>query len=74
MAYYNKNSFLKNARNMSFYTGLNYSNLPAVPSSSTDSKFLITQKYANRPDLLAHDKFGSWESRKGYSTWKLTEV
>ena len=61
MAYYNKNSFLKNARNMSFYTGLNYSNLPAVPSSSTDSKFLITQKYANRPDLLAHDKFGSSE-------------
>ena len=54
-------SFLKNARNMSFYTGLNYSNLPAVPSSSTDSKFLITQKYANRPDLLAHDKFGSSE-------------
>ncbi len=21
-----------------------------------------------------HDKFGSWESRKGYSTWNLTEV
>ena len=31
MAIYNKNSFLKNAKNMSFYTGLNYLNLPAIP-------------------------------------------
>jgi hypothetical protein len=61
MALYSKNSFLKKAKNMSFYTGLNYANLPAVPSSTTDSQFLITKKYANRPDLLAHDKFGSSE-------------
>ena len=61
MAVYSNNSFLKDARNMSFYTGLNYTNLPAVPSSTTDQNFLITQKYANRPDLLAHDKFGSSE-------------
>ena len=61
MAVYSKNSFLKDARNMSFYTGLNYTNLPVVSSSTTDQNFLITQKYANRPDLLAHDKFGSSE-------------
>lgn len=61
MAVYNKNSFLKDAQNMSFYTGLNYMNLPAVESSVNDQKFLITKKYANRPDLLAFDKFGSPE-------------
>lgn len=58
---YNRNSFLKNALNMSFYTGLNYLNLPAISKSVTDSKFLITSKYANRPDLLANDKFGTPE-------------
>ena len=61
MAIYNKNSFLKDARNMSFYTGLNYINLPAVPSAVSDQKFVITKKYASRPDLLAHDKFGTSE-------------
>ena len=61
MAVYSNNSFLKDARNMSFYTGLNYTNLPAVHSSITDQNFLITKKYANRPDLLAHDKFGASE-------------
>lgn len=61
MAVYNKNSFLKDAQNMSFYTGLNYMNLPAVAPSVNDQKFLITKKYANRPDLLAFDKFGSAE-------------
>jgi len=61
MAQYNKNSFLKNASNMSFYTGLNYMNLPAIEKSVTDEKFLITKKYANRPDLLANDKFGTPE-------------
>ena len=48
MAIYNKNSFLKNAKNMSFYTGLNYMNLPAIKGSTSDTKFLITKKYANR--------------------------
>jgi|TARA_B100001093_G_scaffold336749_1_gene321597 hypothetical protein len=61
MAVYNKNSFLKNAQNKAFYTGLNYKNLPGIPASLTDKEFLITKKYANRPDLLAHDKFGSAE-------------
>ncbi len=61
MPVYNKNSFLKSARNMSFYTGLNYMNLPKVESSTSDTQFLITKKYANRPDLLANDKFGSPE-------------
>ena len=61
MAVYNKNSFLKNADNMSFYTGLNYMNLPAIEQSVTDEKFLITKKYANRPDLVANDKVGTSE-------------
>ena len=61
MAIYNKNSFLKNAKNMSFYTGLNYMNLPAIKGSTSDTKFVITKKYANRPDLLANDQFGSPE-------------
>lgn len=61
MATYNKNSFMKNAQNKAFYTGLNYKNLPQVPASLSDKEFLITKKYANRPDLLASDKFGSPE-------------
>ncbi len=61
MAVYNKNSFLKNATNMSFYTGLNYMNLPAISTSVSDERFLITKKYSNRPDLLAYDKFGNSE-------------
>ena len=44
MAVYNKNSFLKNAQNKAFYTGLNYKNLPGIPASLTDKEFLITKK------------------------------
>ena len=57
MAQYNKNSFLKNASNMYFYTGLNYMNLPTIEKSVTDEKFLITKKYANKPDYFANNKF-----------------
>ena len=36
MAVDNKNSFLKNAENKAFYTGLNYKNLPGIPASLSD--------------------------------------
>ena len=30
---YSKNSFLRQAKNKSFYTGLNYDNLPKIPAT-----------------------------------------
>ena len=41
---YSKNSFLKNAPNKSFYTGLNYANLPKIPESISDTTMVLTEK------------------------------
>tara|TARA_Y100001937_G_scaffold62670_1_gene85995 strand:+ start:438 stop:740 length:303 start_codon:yes stop_codon:yes gene_type:complete len=58
---YSKNSFLRNAPNKSFYTGLNYANLPKIPESISDTSFRITEKYNMRPDLLAYDLYENVE-------------
>jgi hypothetical protein len=58
---YSKNSFLANAPTKSFYTGLNYANLPRVTASVADATFTLTSKYNMRPDLLAHDLYDNVE-------------
>ena len=58
---YSKNSFLRQAPNKSFYTGLNYDNLPRVRASISDTTMVISEKYNMRPDLLAYDLYGNVE-------------
>ena len=58
---YSKNSFLRQAKNKSFYTGLNYDNLPKIPATISDTTMVITEKYNMRPDLLAYDLYGNVE-------------
>ena len=58
---YSKNSFLGSAPNKSFYTGLNYSNLPTVRKSLTDTTIVLEEKYSMRPDLLAYDLYDNVE-------------
>jgi hypothetical protein len=56
---YSKTSFLANASEGSFYTGLNYSKLPKIKKSVLDKSFIITEKYNKRPDLLSYDTYGT---------------
>lgn len=58
---YSKKSFLKNAPNKSFYTGLNYANLPRIQSSILDRTIVLQEKYNMRPDLLAYDLYENVE-------------
>ena len=56
---YSKNSFLKNAPNKSFYTGLNYNKLPVIKESISATTITLSEKYNMRPDLLSYDLYGS---------------
>ena len=58
---YSKNSFLRQAKNKSFYTGLNYDNLPRIRPSINDTTMVLSEKYNMRPDLLAYDLYGDVE-------------
>ena len=58
---YSKNSFLANAPTMSFYTGLNFNNLPVIVPSISDTTVTLTEKYHMRPDLLANDLYDNVE-------------
>ena len=58
---YSKNSFLSSATTKSFYTGLNYSNLPVIRPSISDTTIILTEKYNMRPDLLANDLYENVE-------------
>ena len=58
---YSKNSFLRQASNKSFYTGLNYDNLPKIKARIDDTTMVLTDKYNMRPDLLAYDMYGNVE-------------
>jgi hypothetical protein len=58
---YSKNSFLNSAPNKSFYTGLNYANLPRIKESITDKTVILQEKYSMRPDLLAYDLYNNVE-------------
>jgi hypothetical protein len=58
---YSTNSFLSSAKTKSFYTGLNYNNLPKITPSIADTTVTLTEKYNMRPDLLAHDLYNNVE-------------
>ena len=64
---YSKNSFLASAPSMSFYTGLNFSNLPVITPSIEDTTVTLTEKYNMRPDLLANELYNNVEFRWVFS-------
>jgi hypothetical protein len=55
---YKKDSFLRNA-NFLDDTFLDVNNLPSFPESVNDERYVINAMYDERPDLLAHDIYGS---------------
>jgi hypothetical protein len=55
---YNKDSFLKFAGFIDD-TFLDINSLPSLPSNVDDEAYIINAKYAERPDLLAFDLYGS---------------
>ena len=56
-SFHSNDSFLRNAKVNDFSLDLNQ--LPSVPKSISDDTYTIESKYANRPDLLAYDRYGS---------------
>jgi hypothetical protein len=56
-SFHNDQSFLRKAGTRKFFLDIN--NLPKIPKSISDRLYVIESKYENRPDLLAHDLFGS---------------
>tara|TARA_Y100000385_G_scaffold224890_1_gene235202 strand:+ start:1615 stop:1911 length:297 start_codon:yes stop_codon:yes gene_type:complete len=56
-SFHNDQSFLRKAGTRKFFLDIN--NLPKIPKSISDRLYTIESKYENRPDLLAHDLFGS---------------
>ena len=57
-ATYKKDSFLRNAGFLDD-TFLDINNLPSLPENVNDEKYVINAMYDERPDLLAHDIYGS---------------
>ena len=55
---YKKDSFLRNAGFLD-NTFLDINNLPSLPENVNDEKYVINAMYDERPDLLAHDIYGS---------------
>jgi hypothetical protein len=55
--FHNTNSFLYRAGVNDFYLDVN--DLPKIPKSRADRLYTIESRYANRPDLLAHELYGS---------------
>ena len=55
--FHSNDSFLRNAKVTDFYLDLN--SLPKIPKSISDDIYTIESRYANRPDLLAHELYGS---------------
>ena len=55
--FHSNESFLKNAPVNDFYLDIN--TLPKIPNSISDDIYTIESKYENRPDLLAHERYGS---------------
>lgn len=56
-SFHRADSFLKRTKVYDIFLDVN--NLPTVPQSVADEKFVITAKYDSRPDLLAHDTYGN---------------
>jgi len=55
---YRKDSFLKFAGFIDD-TFLDINNLPSLRPTENDEAYIISAKYAERPDLLAYDLYGS---------------
>lgn len=53
-----KDSFLKNAPKLDDVF-LDVNNLPSIPTASTDERYVLGVGYDQRPDLLAHELYGS---------------
>lgn len=56
-SFHRDDSFLK--RTGLYDTFLDVNNLPTIPQLVSDETYVIEQKYNNRLDLLAFDKYGS---------------
>lgn len=56
-SFHDNHSFLKKADVNKFYLGMN--NLPKIPKSTADRLYAIESRYENRPDLLAHELYGT---------------
>ena len=55
--FHNTNSFLYRAGVNDFYLDVN--DLPKMPKSRADRLYTIESRYANRPDLLANELYGT---------------
>ena len=55
--FHSNESFLKNAPVNDFYLDIN--TLPKIPNSISDDIYTIESRYENRPDLLAHEIYGT---------------
>lgn len=55
---FKSDSFLRNAGFLD-ETFLDVNNLPSLPQNVNDERYVINAMYDERPDLLAHDLYGS---------------
>ena len=55
---FRKDSFLRNAGFLD-ETFLDVNNLPSLPQNVNDEPYVINAMYDERPDLLAHELYGS---------------
>lgn len=55
---FRKDSFLRNAGFLD-ETFLDVNNLPSLPQNVNDESYVINAMYDERPDLLAHELYGS---------------
>ena len=55
--FHTNDSFLRNAPVTDFYLDIN--SLPNIPKSISDDLYTIESRYENRPDLLAHEIYGT---------------
>jgi|LauGreDrversion4_2_1035121.scaffolds.fasta_scaffold216828_2 hypothetical protein len=55
---FRQDSFLRDAGFLDD-TFLDLNNLPSLPQSVNDERYVINAMYDERPDLLAHDLYGS---------------
>jgi hypothetical protein len=55
---FKKDSFLRNAGFLD-ETFLDVNNLPSLPQNVNDERYVINAMYDERPDLLAHELYGS---------------
>jgi hypothetical protein len=56
-SFHSKDSFLRRAPVKGLYLDIN--ELPKIPKSISDDIYTLESRYENRPDLLAHQLYGS---------------